>query len=142
MQTSVDISIRSAQSGDIPFIYSTMLKSLQTDSIMGKLTTASIFYKEYRHVIDDILFDSTTLVACDPANPEVVYGYLIYQRPNIIHYAFTKQAFRRLHVQTRLLNVASLSNPVTITHKTKSINFAQLRYNPFLLYRRSQWNEE
>lgn len=133
----MDIMIRPVSSKDIPFIYSTMLKSLHTDTILGKSMRSSLFFKEYRCVIDDLLFDSSVLVACDPEASEVIYGYLIYQKPNIIHYSFTKQAFRKLKIQSRLIQYAELHYPITITHKTKTANFCNYSFNPFLLYKRS-----
>ncbi len=137
----MNIKIRNANSQDIPFIYSTMLKSLHTDTHLGKSIRSTTFFKEYRCVIDDILFDSSVLIACDPENAEVIYGYLIYQKPNILHYGYTKEAFRKLHIQTRLINVANLNNPIQITHKTKKANFCQYNFNPFLLYKRSEYGK-
>lgn len=137
-------SVRKAIPEDIPFIYSSWLNSYKYDSTVGFSVRKGLFFSEYRTILDYILSQSDTkvLVACDPDYPNTIFGYLVYQ-PNTIHYAFTKESFRNLGIQTSLYNAAELgAGAVYYTHSTYSLrdmihNHPDLVYDPFRLYRRS-----
>jgi hypothetical protein len=135
------IQIRHVQPQDISFIYSTWLKSFKHDSMLGKSLRTGVFFENYREVIDHILSESTVLIACLPEDSNVIIGYLVFQ-PNIIHYAFIKESFRRLSVCRQLITNAKLDiNHCEFTHLTLKItNFIQayagLTYNPVLLYKK------
>ena len=131
--------IRDAVGTDLPFIYSTWSKSYRYDSALGKSCRNSIFFPYFNRVMDWILSqdDTQVIVAADPANPNVVYGYLITQ-PNIVHYAFTKEAFQRWGICLSLMQKAGM--PQTYTLKTfmcKPIvgKHPEMDFNPFLLFK-------
>lgn len=133
------ITIRPANPADLSFIYSTMLKSLRFDSEIGKSVRSNVFFREYRLVLDQILLNSETLIACDQQDPEVIYAYLIYKLPDVIEYAFTKQAFRNLGLQNKLYKSSGLCKELFATHKTETAQRIMLNkeieYNPFLNWR-------
>ena len=132
-----DFDIREALPDDIPFIYSTFLKSYKLDSQIGKNVRDGIFFNYYKIVVDDILYHSKVLVACDKNNPLIIYSYLIFEN-ECIHYAFTKEAFRRLGILKALYSKATTISPEFqwITHKTSYSTKLNLKmsYNPFMLY--------
>jgi hypothetical protein len=113
----LEITIRDANPDDINFIYSTWLESYRYDSYFGKSHRNTIFFNDYRKVIDRLLEISKTIVACDPSETSVIYGYLTFE-PSVLHYAFTKGPFKRLGVFTTLFNAAFPSGPVEYTHRT------------------------
>lgn len=141
-------TIRIAQASDVNFIYSTFLKSLKHDSILGRSVSGAIFFEEYQKIADHILGDSKTIVACDPSDPLIMYGYLIYS-PGIIHFAFTKQAFWRRGIATSLYESADRdAGPFHfMTHKTRMATEAlwpklKLTFNPFKLYQQTKETEK
>ena len=47
---------------------------------------------------------SCRLVACDPENPDSIFGFIIGDRGPIVHYAFVKYAARKMGIATALLH--------------------------------------
>lgn len=139
--------IRSARPEDIPFIYSSWLNSYKHGSSLGKLTRSSLFFDEYKHIIDLLLSNSRVHVICQPENENVIFGYMVSDRLHqegrlVIHYCFIKEAFRNMGMATLLKDsFGGLGKEIYITHATKhTVNMLQsskgnnMVYNPFLLY--------
>lgn len=146
-QTTVWL-IRPAIPSDIPFIYSTWLKSFKYDSALGKSMRKSVFFESYREVIDNILDQSSVAVACMQDDPNVIIGYIVYASYYsfdhvILHYLFVKESFRKFGVAKSLTNVLDIQKPIKFTHLTNQFKtlaysshlFASFIYNPFLLYK-------
>ncbi len=135
-------AIRSANGSDLNFIYATWLRSYRNDSEIGISVRKSVYFDSYQLIIDNILAKSTTrvIVACKPDEPEVIFGYLVAEPTlDVLHYAFTKEAFFKLGVAKSLYKTLFLnSSPssVSISHMTHQANdlCKQFNYNPFLLY--------
>jgi hypothetical protein len=134
---------RQAIPKDIPFIYSCWLKSYKHDSEIGLSTTKTIFFDHYRLVLDHLLAkDSTKVyVACHAQEQDVIYGFLVAEPDKqILHYAFTKEAFWNLGIAKDLFQEAfPQKGSVHFTHRTKLSqillrNHSELIYNPFLLF--------
>jgi hypothetical protein len=134
--------IRNATGADLPFIYSTWMKSYRYDSNLAQGCRNTIFFPEYSRVIDYILSqeDTKALVACSPEENEVIFGYLVHQ-PHILHYAFTKEAFTQFGIAKALLDHAGGATYYTHrTHISKQISDAhpELIYNPFILFKQEK----
>ena len=134
--------IRQAIPSDIPFIYATWLNSQKHDSIVGLSTTKTIFYEQYRQVIDYILAktDTKVYVASMPNDPDTIFGYMVCE-PDTLHYVFVKETFWNLGIARHLFETAfgSEGAGVQCTHKTKSVeglfqSRTNLIFNPFQLY--------
>src|ERR1017187_7149175 len=142
-----DFHIRPVQGDDIPFIYSTWLRSFRNDSFVGLSVKKNVFFDNYQLILDRILSKSNTktLVACKIDEPNVIYGYLVAE-PNesVLHYAFVKESFWGLGIAKALFHAAFgaegavSTSAVSITHRTKSAQRLTDRfyYNPFTLYSR------
>lgn len=136
-------AIRTAVPKDIPFIYSTWLQSYFEDSSLGgSIDRSSIYYENYKLVIDHILASKTsnTLIACLNNDPDVILGYLV-KESNTAHYCFVKESFRKLGVAKSLFSKDGfLIRARAATHKTKwatdIMDRFGLDFNPFLLYQR------
>lgn len=136
--------IRIACGEDLNFLYSTWLNSYRCDSLIGRSTKKSIFFDEYKRVLDSILSatKTETLIACLPQDEKVILGYLVFEE-GILHYVFTKQDFRRMGIARSLFSVAfgdgvSLPSHTHLTRTGREILKSQsgLTYNPFLLFSR------
>lgn len=137
-----DYAIRPVQGDDIPFIYSSWLRSYRNDSLVGSSVKKSIFFDNYQRVLDQILSKNTTktFVVCKPDQPSVIFGYAVTEPSTAtLHYVFVKEAFRGFGLTKALLAEAFPTqsvSAVSITHKTKTAArfCAKFTYNPFSLY--------
>lgn len=137
-------AIRPANKDDIPFIYATWLNSYYHDS-WARSVKKTIYFDNYKHVIDQLLQDSEVKVACLPENTNVILGFLVEQL-NIVHYCFVKEAFRRMGVAKSLFD----HEKAYITHITRSFSpilrdhEETFTYNPFILFNQGdyQWLKE
>ena len=136
--------IRKANPSDISFIYSTWLKSYRHNSAVGKSgIRKSVYFENYREVVDHLLQKSTVFVACLPDELDVVLGYLVFEE-RVIHYCFVKEAFRLLEIATDLIRFADFpqNKETYYTHVTNNLSrvisqkFPNFTYNPFIIYKR------
>lgn len=135
--------IRSANQDDIPFIYSTWLNSMRYDSAIGKQCRNSIFFDEYKQVIDRILKNENTTVKIlsieNEPNVIISYAVLDLSATPTIHFCYTRDPWKRMGMVGRLIVEIRSSPNLVITHKTHSLEpimrkYASLIYNPFQLY--------
>lgn len=129
-------NIRKAEEEDIPFIYATWIKSYRYDSLIGKGCRNTVFYPNYNRIIDWVLDRSEVLMACHLNNPQVVFSYLVYE-PDIVHYAFTKEAFLRQGICKSLWEEAG--RIPNYSHKTFNLipimkAHPFFTFNPFILF--------
>lgn len=131
--------IREPFKDDISFIYATWLNSLYTDSWMRSIRK-SVYFDNYKKVLDRILLRAKITIACKPDDPTVIFGYLISE-PGIVHYSFVKDAFRKLGVAKSLYkHVFPNGEKPEITHKTRCLDYIltthenEYMFNPILLF--------
>lgn len=132
--------IRRAEPADIPFIYSSWLKSYRTGSGLGLASGKHAYFITYNLVIDHILEkpDAIVWVAAKEDEPNVIWGYLVAE-PTVLHYVFVKGAFRRFGVAKSLYEIAFQERPF-VTHMT-ALGREVLRmhpgfkFNPTLLFK-------
>lgn len=113
------VSIRLKETKDDPFIYNSWLKSNRAKH--ANMPTSD-YFAHYKKLINNLLYKSLTFIACDPKDPEFIYGYIVI-RPiedlKIIHYVYVKKPFRRFGVLKQLLKSQeiNLADPILITTK-------------------------
>jgi len=104
----------------------------------------SLYYHDI--ILKKILNNCTLLVACDPDDPDVIWGYVAFDRENpVLHFVYVKGAFRRMGIGTRLMEEAFercngcwaqiADHPVVVSHRTESLFKAwpsvKWRWNPY-----------
>ncbi len=118
----------------------------------------SLYYHDI--ILKKILNKCTLLVACDPEDTDVIWGYVAFNtgdpvpendgffeidRSPVLHFVYVKGAFRRMGIGTRLMEEAfercngSWSqiedHPVVVSHRTESLFKAwpqvKWRWNPY-----------
>ena len=104
----------------------------------------SLYYHDI--ILKKILTNCTLLVACDPEDPDVIWGYVAFDTKDpVLHFVYVKGAFRRMGIGTRLMEEAfdrcngSWSqiedHPVVVSHRTESLFKAwpevKWRWNPY-----------
>lgn len=134
--------IREARETDLPFIFSTWSSSYRYTSDMGTCPN-SIFFPNFNKVMDHILGlpETSVMIACEKSVSEVIFGYMVHQKPDIIHYAYVKQAFCNFGIAKSLLN--ALGGAKYYSMKTDPIRpivkkHPELIFNPFLLFKQGE----
>lgn len=134
--------IRAATGSDLPFIYSSWLKSMRNGSSLGKYCPGSVFFFEYPRIIDQILShpDTQVRLACWISEPTIFFGYLVSQGTTL-HYGFVKEEFRQFGIMKSLIREAG--TPKFYTHQTFMVQsimkkHPEIVYNPFKLFKQGE----
>jgi GNAT superfamily N-acetyltransferase len=139
-RTPPQVRIRKATENDIPFIFSSWLKSYR-DSVFASNITTTIYYNEHHKVIERLLKSCQVYVACNDLQVDELYGFICAEEVEgilVIHFTYVKQIYRNLGVGSSLLNVFNHSADVATlyTHATKMsvklINKYRLVYSPYI----------
>lgn len=103
--------VRQANKDDLPFIYSTWLRSYRYNSQFARKLTNKVYYEWHHKAIERILArGATCLVVCDESDTSVVFGYLVWELAgpySIVHFAYVKKAFRNLGLMNQLLKASN-----------------------------------
>ncbi len=135
------IAIRDGQDGDVPFIFSSWLKSFRT-GLFCKHVDNNFYYAGQHKLMEKIVKRSKIIVAVDPHNPADIYGYLCFEHIDgllVIHYGYTKHTFRCMGVFRQLIKHTNqdFNNVSLYSHSSimASILAKQynLVYNPYIL---------
>lgn len=142
---SVEASLRELEAADIPLVYNSWLHSYRSSPSVRNIPN-NVYYTEHHAAIEKILASGRLIsfVACDPADPKVVYGYVVaedYGADLVVHWVYCKQQYRRAGLSKALLAKVREEAPdavnVFYTHYTKACD--QLRgsakYNPYYAWR-------
>jgi hypothetical protein len=100
------IRVRPAVEGDVPFIFSSWLKSYRA-SLFAKQIGNTVFFSEHHKVIEGILETSTVLVLCDAEDVTNIYGYICAEKIDgifVLHYVYIKHPYRTFGLAKFLLN--------------------------------------
>lgn len=134
------VHIRPATEADISFLFNSWLKSYKASPAV-KSVPGAVYFDAQHKVLEQIFKRSQVLVACAPTDHNQIFGYCcteIVDGVNILHYAYTKEAFRRMGLQALLLEEAKLTDSYFYSHYTKLFaeqirrnNFKAV-YNPYL----------
>lgn len=119
------LTIRPAEPDDVAFIVGTWIEGYRRGSPWAHRLTNHVFFRHHQPVIALLLARSLSIVACDPGDPRVIYGDLVYEPATpegpAVHWAYVKKAMRRLGVARRLLEASGLPLDlagVNVTHPT------------------------
>lgn len=132
---------RAVRPSDESLVYSSWLKSYRDSPVMAGVPN-TVYYKMVHELIERTLATATVLVACNQEDPEVIYGYIVYE-PGTIHWTYVKHPFRSFGIGKALENAALVGQeaPVAYTCRTRVGDAlvkkrAYLVYNPFLFLRK------
>jgi len=132
-------NIRPPKPEDLSFIYSTWLNSFYYDS-WTKSIRKSVYFNNYKKVLDRLLNETVISIACLIEDDSVILGYMVSE-PEIIHYVYVKEAFRKMGIAKSLAKeLFDDEKGFEFTHKTRQvlpmiINKKQYVFNPILLFK-------
>lgn len=117
------ITLRYLEEADKNFIISSWARSLR-DKDTGDPTYnhPEDGYWYWRHIdgaIKNTFKICKYIVACDPEDPDHIFGYICYDG-DIINYVYVKQPYRRMHIALRLIREVTESSPILTHFCTKS----------------------
>ncbi len=135
------IRLRKANQEDVGFIFNSWLKSFKF-SLFAKNVTNTIYYAEHHKIIERLLKQNETIIACNDDDPSQIYGFINGGRVDgifCLNYVYVKQSFRNLGIGKTLLNYFE-HDPATAavyTHHTRIAERLAAKYNmvhhPYLL---------
>jgi hypothetical protein len=103
MKTTPLIAVRQARETDLPWIYSTFIKSMANQKNM-KSVEPHICAAMLHSMCTRVLTHCVCVVACDPSDEDQTYAYAIGDPEHrLLVWVYTKNDFRGFRVATRLL---------------------------------------
>lgn len=140
----MQIQVREFLQPDADFIYSSWLNSYKNDSSFARKIARSVFFKWHKKIVELILNRPTTkvMIACFEETPEVILGYLVYERQTdlpVVHFAYVKKDYRQQGIANTLLKSQNLDlNQCLFSHWTDSIydfkfkeKYPKMMYDPY-----------
>lgn len=116
---------------DRAFIFSTWLRGLYYGNYWFKEIPKDRFMSFYHNVIEGILNKPNVKVSCAvlKEDPDVILGYAVMER-NILHWVFVKQAWRGLHIATKLVP-DDIDTVTHMTDKARTFKPKNVVFDPF-----------
>ena len=111
MSETAEILVRPGEPDDHAFVMATWLRAFRHGSLHGKRLTNDVYFTNHHPLVTDIVARSEVWVAALPDDPRVIIGYLVTEHQGhvpVLHFAYTKDAFRRMRVFTQLREAAGL----------------------------------
>jgi hypothetical protein len=146
LEIESQVSLRSGRPTDKGFIYQTWLRSFVLGSGFCRGIPRRIAYAYQERLVKKIMETAEVLIVHPRNIPDQIIGYVVVERHRdaglVLHYAYTKEAYRRLGVAKMLILAAKgafgiTEKYITCTHMTldvsRNIKREDLIYNPYLL---------
>ena len=141
MSKSPQVRLRKATQEDVGFIFNSWLKSYRY-SAWARSVTSTIYFAEQHKLIERILKENETIIACNNDDPTQIYGFINachVQNIFCLNYIYVKQDFRNLGVGRTLLSAFEHDAKVAsiYTHHTRMAERLSAKYNmvyhPYIL---------
>ncbi len=136
------LAFRQAGEQDISFLFNSWMTSYRQAPSLQRV--AQPFYFNGQHkLIERILAQAQVLLVVDKDTPNNIYSYIVYERVEgvfVLHYAYTKQTFRKLNLFRKLLAEAGHTQEVAglYTHESKISKYVgdhvNMFFNPYILF--------
>lgn len=127
------VVIRDFNKDDSSFLFATWLQGLYYGNYYLREIDKDTFFKCYHAIIESILQQKDTFIAvsCLKEDEDVILGYAVCQ-PEILHWVFIKDAWRKLGLAKDLIP----KDIKFVTHLTEvgaNIKPREWKFNPFLI---------
>lgn len=139
-----ELKTRPPKATDLNFIFASFSNSMKRESELGRSCRSSIFFPDFQKVIDRILATSQVLIACSPEEENAIMGYLIYERPETVHFAFVRPSCRMKNVARDMIEevMPGSKNIIfsLITNDAKKISkkYPEFTHNPLILFNKGE----
>lgn len=95
-------------------------------------------FSVHRGAVISAIDRGSTLLACNPDNPNHIYGFVVFER-DVVHYIYVASLWRGNGIARALLARATGGSPFSYTHLGQRMNGRAMakmkaKYNPYALY--------
>jgi|GEM_PF-1588207 len=100
------IVLRLANQEDVAFIFNSWLKSYKTSNF-AKGIEPTVFYSEHHKLLERLLKNYDTIIACSPDDSTQIYGFINGGYTDnffTLNYVYVKHTFRRMGIAKSLFN--------------------------------------
>lgn len=128
------VDMRTGRTGDLPFVFASWLQTYR-HSTFARRIPKGVFFPAHHEVIARLLGRSDVIIAHPAGDPDTILGYLVTERPALLHYAYVKFPFRRAGLCRMMVGAAHLDR-CQLTHFTDDARhllaiLPHARYNPY-----------
>lgn len=133
--------VRKAIEADLPLVLTDWRKDYYEHALgFSKGMSETTFNHFHSILIKSILARSALLVACDPDEPSVVFGWICWE-PGVLHFVMVKRKFRKCGIGSALLAATDLGTEFYFSHLThlgndvrfNSLNYKKTQYCPYAM---------
>lgn len=129
------VTIRPAKEADIPFIFSSWLKSYR-ESEFSRPMRNDTYYQEYHALIDSVIKKGMIFCAVNKTDDEQIFGWIcanLASSPATCHYIYTKMPYRGLGIADLMMKI--IPTPYIFTHLGRMKHDQGNTYNPIQFFR-------
>lgn len=135
------VRIRPANAEDVSFIFNSWLKSFRSSN-HARGVCNTVYFAEQHKLIERLVKSSQVIIACNPADPTQLYGYICAGSQDgifCLHYLYVKHSFRGLGIAKILINAFEhdFNAAGIFTHMTKPMEHLAVKFNlvyhPYIL---------
>ncbi len=136
------IRFRLATAEDANFIFNSWLKSYR-HSHFARLIDNTVYYAEHHKIIERLVKECKTIVACNENDPTQLYGYINGGKIDgflVINYWYVKHSFRNMGIGRALLNTFDHDPSIAAiyTQRTRIMDRLAPKFNmvfhPYVLF--------
>lgn len=125
---------REPTEGDVGFILNSWLKSSRDVGERVHMTNPT-FYGGYRDECCEKIKRGYVTIACDPEDPDHIFGWLCWAPPDTVHYVYVKHPYRKKGLAKSLIATALPAGVKTVTtvgrfHREWAPKY-KLEYDPY-----------
>jgi len=103
------VALRPARPEDESIIFHAWLLAHRESGDWPKRLSSRRYFAEHKVTIMKILARAQTVVACNADREWQVFGFIVFEKPRILHWVFVKQIYRREGIAKQLALEASQS---------------------------------
>jgi hypothetical protein len=142
-----EVAFRPAEGGDVGYIVTGWLESFHDANPEARLVRFARYKNPMRRRIKEILETAHVLMACDPADPDHLYGFICFEKIGlapVIHYVYVSQLRRSVGLArglaTEALRILGGSAWAEYTHHTyvggRIATAHGIEFNPFAAWKK------
>lgn len=125
-----NITLRPGTKDDEAFIFSTWLKNLYFYSRFRKRLAKPAFMSWFHARAESVLAKASIVVACDPEESSVIYGYRISDKmatgQHVVHFVYVKGLWKKHGIATKLME--DVPSSFVFPHRTDDLVFWLRKY--------------
>ena len=138
MKSLEKVRLRTANDEDLPFIFNSWLKSYRNSHFAEKITN-TIYFSDHHKVVENILKDSVTMIACNADDPTQMYGYAVGSQTDgifVLHFIYVKHTFTfciiilTFDIRVRIIIGCIACKWVIENSKKYNLNYNKQQYDP------------